>query len=80
VPLVEQELLTLPEHLRSSPVFSGVHVTRSLVFHVLDQVRSNLKVITKVFGKKKALNMVVKVCYEEFEYYKGAIREMSDKS
>jgi hypothetical protein len=31
VSLVEQELLTLPEHLRSPPVFSGVHVTRSLV-------------------------------------------------
>jgi hypothetical protein len=30
VPLVEQELLTLPEHLSSPPVFSGVHVTRSL--------------------------------------------------
>ena len=30
-PLVEQELLTLPEHLSSSPVFSEVRVTRSLV-------------------------------------------------
>ena len=29
--LVDQELLTLPEHLSSPPVFSGVHVTRSLV-------------------------------------------------
>ena len=34
VPLVEQELLTLPEHLSSPPVFSGVRVTRSLVFYV----------------------------------------------
>ena len=31
VPLVKQELLTLPQHLNSQPVFSGVHVTRSLV-------------------------------------------------
>ena len=31
VPLVEQELLTLPEHLSSPPVFSGVRITRSLV-------------------------------------------------
>ena len=31
VPLVEKEPLTLPEHLRSSPVLSGVRVTRSLV-------------------------------------------------
>ena len=31
VPLVEQELLTLQEHLSSPPVFSRVRVTRSLV-------------------------------------------------
>jgi hypothetical protein len=34
VPLVEQELLTSSEHLRSPPVFSGVRVTRSLVLYV----------------------------------------------
>jgi hypothetical protein len=34
VSLVEQELLTLPEHLRLPPVFSGVRVTRSLVLFV----------------------------------------------
>ena len=34
VPLVEQELLTLAEHLSSPPVFSGVPVTRSLVLYV----------------------------------------------
>jgi hypothetical protein len=32
--LVEQELLTLPEHLSSPPVFSGVRVIRSLVLYV----------------------------------------------
>ena len=31
VPLVEQELLSLPEHMNSTPVFIGVRVTRSLV-------------------------------------------------
>ena len=31
---VEQELFTRPEHLSSPPVFSGVHVTRSLVLYV----------------------------------------------
>ena len=31
MPLVEQELPTLPEHLSSRPIFSGVRVTRSLV-------------------------------------------------
>ena len=35
VPLVAQELPTLPEHLSSSPVFSGVRVTRSLVLCVM---------------------------------------------
>ena len=34
VSLVEQELLTFPEHMSSPPVFSGVHVTRSLVLYV----------------------------------------------
>jgi hypothetical protein len=31
---VKQELLTLLEHLSSPPVFSGVHVTRSLALYV----------------------------------------------
>ena len=34
VSLVEQELFTLPGHLSSPPVFSGVRVTRSLVLYV----------------------------------------------
>jgi hypothetical protein len=34
VPLVEQELLTLPYHMSSPPVFSGVRVTRCLVLCV----------------------------------------------
>jgi len=34
-PHVEQELLILPEHLRSPPVFSVVRVARSVVFHVM---------------------------------------------
>ena len=35
VPLVEHELPTLPEHLSSPPVFSGVRVTRSLVLQIV---------------------------------------------
>ena len=34
VPLMEQKLLTLPEHLSSPPVFSRVRVERSLVLYV----------------------------------------------
>jgi hypothetical protein len=33
--LVEQELLTLPDHLSSSSVFCRVHVAQSLVFYVV---------------------------------------------
>ena len=35
VSLVEQELLTLPEHPSSPPALSGVHVVQSLVFCVV---------------------------------------------
>jgi hypothetical protein len=34
VPVVEQDLLTLPEHMSSPPVFRGVRVIRSLVLCV----------------------------------------------
>jgi len=34
MPVVEQEMPTLPGHLISSPVFSGVRITRSLVLCV----------------------------------------------
>jgi hypothetical protein len=34
VSIVQQELLTLPEHLSSPPVVSGVRVTRSLVLYI----------------------------------------------
>ena len=33
VSLKEQELLTFPKHMSSPPVYSGVHVTRSLVLY-----------------------------------------------
>jgi len=35
MPLVEQELLTLPEHPRSPSVLSGVRVARYLVFYLV---------------------------------------------
>ena len=35
VPLMEQELLTLPEHLSPPPVFNGIRVHRPLVFCVM---------------------------------------------
>ena len=35
VSLVEQEVLTLPEYVSSTAMFSGVHVARSLVFCVM---------------------------------------------
>ena len=36
MPLVEQELLTLPEHLSSPQAFSGVRVTQSLALCFVD--------------------------------------------
>ena len=38
-PLVDKELLNLPEHLGSSPVFSGARFTRSVVVYVCFVVR-----------------------------------------
>ena len=38
VPHVEQDLLTLPEHLRSPLVFGGFRVVYSLVFYVVSCV------------------------------------------
>ena len=35
MPLVEQEVFILPEHLSSPPVFSRIRVAQSLVFHVV---------------------------------------------
>jgi hypothetical protein len=35
MPHMERELLVLPEHLSSPPVFSGVRVARSLIFYVM---------------------------------------------
>ena len=47
--LVEQELLTFPEHMSSPPVFSGDRVTRSLVLCVCFVDRC-LSVCTFSFG------------------------------
>ena len=49
VQIVEQELLTHPEHLSSPPDFSGVRVTRSLVLCVCFADRS-LSICTFSFG------------------------------
>ena len=43
MPLVEQELPTLPEHLSSPPVFSGVRVTRALILYLLAIMLSVLR-------------------------------------
>jgi hypothetical protein len=53
---VEQELLTLPEHLRSPQVFSGVRVARSLVLYVCFVDRC-LSFCTFSFGHLKKRNI-----------------------
>ena len=50
VSLVEQELLTLPEHLRSPPVFSGISLTRSLILYACFADRC-LSFCTVSFGR-----------------------------
>ena len=49
---MEQELVTLPEHLSSPPVFSGVRVTQSLdlcfVDHCLSFVLFLLAIVSSV--------------------------------
>jgi hypothetical protein len=50
VPLVEQKLITLPEHRCSPPVFSGVRVTRSLVWCVLF-VRDSMNKYSMLHGE-----------------------------
>jgi hypothetical protein len=54
VPLVEQELLTLPEHPSSPTVFCGVRVTRSLVLYICFADRC-LAFCTFSFGRKISL-------------------------
>ena len=48
MPLLQQELLSLPEHLSPPPVFSWVHVTLSFVFGVL--ICRSLFVLFHSFG------------------------------
>ena len=60
MPLVEQELPTLQEHLSSPPVFSGVRVTRSLVCCVifcrsLFGLSFHLRILIAPFGIFKLL-------------------------
>jgi hypothetical protein len=50
VTLVEQKLITLPEHRCSPPVFSGVRVTRSLVWCVLF-VRDSMNKYSMLHGE-----------------------------
>ena len=50
VPLVEQELLTIPEHLSSLPVFNGVGVTRSVVLCVFFVHRFVLFLLTSMLS------------------------------
>jgi hypothetical protein len=50
VPLVEQELLTIPDHLSSLPVFSGVRVTRFVVLCVCFVHRFVLFLLTIVLS------------------------------
>jgi hypothetical protein len=71
VPLVEQELLTLPDHLSSPPVFSGVCVTRSLVLYVCFVDRC-LSFSTFSFGHCEVMNEErTGKCLRQVEHNRG---------
>jgi hypothetical protein len=57
---VEQELLTLSEHVSSPLVFSGVHVTRSLVLYACFAKKTNNNPTTTVKQAKK-----IQLCSEK---------------
>jgi hypothetical protein len=59
---VEQELHTLPEHLSSPPVFSGVPVTRSLGLYVCFVDRC-LSFCTFSFGHWRFTLILIKISY-----------------
>ena len=63
VPLVEQELPTLPEHPSSSPVFSEVRVTRSLVFLPLCCLFFDIQILIRILYLQRKM---VK-CLKQFE-------------
>ena len=62
---MEQELLTLLEHLSSPPVFSGVRVTRSLVLCVSDYPFGIFKLFQLIYTIyvccRKIYNLFVRV-------------------
>jgi hypothetical protein len=70
VPLVEKELLTLPEHLSSSPSFSGVRATRSLLLCVV--FCSSLFVLSYFFLLTIVLSVVLR--FTDSDYLFGIFK------
>ena len=77
VPLVEQELLTLPGHLRSPPVLNGVRVTRSLVLCVcfIDRCLSFSGCIVSNFNSylNKTFHYTSWICIPYYTFYIGTL-------
>ena len=72
VPLVGKELFTLPEHLSSPPIFSGVCVTQSLVLCVcfVDQC---LSFCTFSFGHCVVCSSLIYVFLLHFWYHQNLL-------
>jgi hypothetical protein len=64
--LVKQELLTLPQNVSSHPVFSGVRVSRSLVF-CIELCRCLLNGFREEFEDTKG---VIRICKSKRKKYK----------
>jgi hypothetical protein len=67
VTLVEQELPTLPEHMNSLRVISGLHATQYLVFC------TDINPLISL-GGIVSINELTLILEEEFEDNKGVIR------
>jgi hypothetical protein len=76
VPLVEQELLIHPEHLRSSPVLSGVRGARSCVICVVF-CRSLFVPLSFFFWPLCCLSFALRILITPFCYFNLFLRSKS---
>ena len=77
VPIVDEELLTLPEHLISPPVLTGVRVTRSLDLYVCFVGRC-LSFCTFSFDHCVVCSSSIYECWLPLWYLQTLLKDMLD--
>ena len=70
MPHVDKDLLTLPEHLRSPPVFGGVRVAYSFIFYVVSCILLFACLSFHLFSH----DVVSLFSISEFDYPSGIFR------